>query len=243
MTDDEIIEAVDRRFAEVEDRLPPRALGSAGGVDPVRRERVAARIASEMQVRLAMVAIVVVALVGFSVLGRLGGQAPSVAERSPDTLTQSPTATAAPSTNPRSSASAPYETSFVDGLEVLRGESDASELISIRLGWSGIGRCFMTADILRQTPDFAAIDAAAEAADLDEGWLDMPGKGRVLIGPSLERSALTIGATILAIGGRGDTAIFLNDAVHDFGGSRTPAGRTVWMTNGTTKPIECPPGD
>lgn len=237
MTDDEILALIERRMAEVEDRLPPRELDLVGGVRPVRRRPVTGRLGGGASIGLAAfaaVAVIAVGLVGVGVVGRIGGATPGTAQGSAGA--PSPSLPSTPSATP------PYETSFVDGLEVLRGEWDAQELISLRLGWSSVGRCMVATDVLTRGPDLRAIDAAAVAAGIDEGWLNLPGSGRVFIGPSVQRAAIALGAPILAFGGRGDTAIFLDGAARGFGGLQTPAGRTAWLTRGMTRPTECPPG-
>ncbi len=118
---------------------------------------------------------------------------------------------------------------------------DASELISIRLGWSVVGACFVTADVMIRGPDGIAIDAAAEVAGIDEGWLDVQGTGRVYIDPSTNRAALALGATILAYGGRGDTAVLLKDAAVELVGWPTIGGNTVWLAMDSTRRVPCPP--
>jgi hypothetical protein len=99
----------------------------------------------------------------------------------------------------------------------------------------------VSADIMRRAIDLAAVDAAADGAGIEEGWLAVPGVGRFFIGPNIERAAIALGATILAFGGRGDTAVFLDGAASGFGGLPTPAGRTAWFTHGMTRPTECRP--
>jgi hypothetical protein len=240
MTDDEIQATIDRRLDEVEARLPPRTLDPATSSRPMGGRPIAVRVGGGAWPGLQVVAVMAV-VIGLGVVGRRGGAPPGVAEGSASAPASSLSPSAPPVATQRPTATPPYETSFVDGLEVLRGEMGASELISIRLGWSVVGACFRVADVLRRGPDGIAIDAAAEAAGIDEGWLDVPGTGRVYIGPSTNRAALALGATILAYGGRGDTAVLLRDAAVELVGWPTIGGNTVWLTMDSTRRVPCPP--
>jgi hypothetical protein len=240
MTDDEIQATIDRRLDEVEGRLPPPAMDPAASSRPVGGRPIAGRLGGGAWPGLLVVAVAAV-VIGLGVVGRRGGAPPGVAEGSASAPASSLSPSAPPVATQRAAATPPYETSFVDGLEILRGKMDASELISIRLGWSVVGACFRVADVLIRGPDGIAIDAAAEAAGIEEGWLDAPGTGRVYIGPSAERAALALGATILAFGGRGGTAILREDTIIEVVGWPTVGGNTVWLTMDRTRRIPCPP--
>lgn len=240
MNDDEIQVAIDRRLAEVETRLPPRTLDPRASTPLVGGRPIGSPLGGGAWPGLLVVAVVaVVAVVG--VVGRPGGVTPGAVDGSPSAPASSSSPSALPVATQRPTATPPYEASFVGDLEVLRGTMDASELISIRLGWSVVGSCFRVADVLIRGPDGIAIDAAAEAAGIEEGWLDVPGTGRVYIGPSAERAALALRATILAYGGRGDTAILREDTIIEVVGWPTVGGNTVWLTLDSTRRIPCPP--
>ncbi len=240
MTDDEIQATIDRRLGEVEARLPPRTLDPATSSRPMGGRPIAGRLGGGAWPGVLVVAMVAVVM-GLSVVGRPGGATPGVAEGSASAPASSMSPSAPPVATQRPTPTPPYETSFVDGLEVLRGEMDASELISIRLGWLVVGACFRVADVLIRGPDGIAIDAAAEAAGIDEGWLDVPGTGRVYIGPSAERAAIALGSTILAFGSRGETAILREDTIIEVVGWPTDGGNTVWLTMDRTRRVPCPP--
>jgi hypothetical protein len=219
--------------------LPSRTLDPASS-RPVGGRPIAGRLGGGAWPGL-LVAAVVAIVIGLNVVEPPGGATSGVAEGSASAPASSLSPSAPPVATQRPTATPPYETSFVDGLEVLRGDMDASELISIRLGWSVVGACFRVADVSIRGPDGIAIDAAAKAAGIDEGWLDVPGTGRVYIGPSAERAALGLGATTLAFGGRGGTAIFREDTIIEVVGWPTVGGNTVWLTMDRTRRIPCPP--
>jgi hypothetical protein len=225
MTDDEILAAIDRRFAEVEGRLPPWTLEPIPIERPLIERTRARRTWGNSLAGVLGVAIVAVAVVALAIAGgpeddpRAAGNASATLQES--TPTSTPTST--------SSASAPE-------LEILRGEGEGSELIASRLGWS---RCRVGRFASIVVPDLDAIDRAAEAAGIDEGWLQLS-ESRVLIGSSPERAAVALGASILAYGGN-DMWVLVDGRALQLVGFRTPAGRTVWMTTRSMEPTVCPP--
>ena len=243
MTDDEIQATIDRRLGEVEARLPPRTLDPQASTRPVGGRPIADRRGGGTWPGLLVVAVVAIVAVvaGVGVMGRPGGVTPGVVDGSPSAPASTSSPSASPVATDRPMATPSYQTSLVGGLEVLRGQMDASELISIRLGWSVVGACFMTADVLTRGPDGIAIDAAAKAAGIEEGWLDVSGTGRVYIGPSTERAAMALGATLLAYGAGGTIAILHEDTIVELVGWPTIGGNIVWMTLDRTQRVACPP--
>ena len=228
MTDDEILAIVDRRLGRVEPMVPPLALA---GVQPspaapvVRgplRPIPGAPVAILM---LVIVAFLVVAVFQRPVvdLGAAPGNS-AIASASQPGGTPSP----APSASPPPSAS----------LEIVRGEGSGEFLMFRRLGW--VGMCLMGADALVVAIDPTLIDRAAEAAGVEEGWVDVGEFGRFWIGTDVERAAAGIGASMLVIGDQGDPWIFLGGAARRFVANETPAGRTYWRAMGAIRPCDSP---
>lgn len=226
MTDDEILAIVGRRLGRVEPMVPPPALAGVQpsvGV-PIGRGR--PRPIGGPPVAILM--LVIVAVLAVAVVQRPVGHG------------------AAPGNSPIASASPPGETSPVPsatasisaGLEIVRGEGSGEMLILRRMGWIGI--CLMGSDALSVAIDPALIDRAAEAAGVEEGWVDVGEFGRFWIGRDVERAAAGIGASKLAIGDQGDPWILLGGTARRLVAFETPAGRTYWRLLGTTRPCDAP---
>lgn len=89
----------------------------------------------------------------------------------------------------------------------------------------------------RDRADTAAIDGAADAADVDQGWLEVPGYGTVVLAPSLEDAARIYGSPVMTV----DGWIAVGGAGRQLRSWRTPAGRTVWTEGNFMTEVPCSP--
>lgn len=225
MTDDQILEALDRRLAGVESRLPPTAVRPAGAivVGPTRSRR--ARPANALPSVIA-VAVIVVAVAAGSQLGRgvsgvvaPSGDAPSGSATVAASIAPSPGATSVP-------------------LEIIRGRQDGASLLTSRLGW---GPCLGGSDVTIVGPDGAAVDRVIDRDGIVDGWVALGGDGRVWVSETAGAAATAFGATILAIGGRGDRWVAIDGKGRQLVSLSTPNGRTMWILTGTVSETSCAP--
>jgi hypothetical protein len=235
MTDDEILEAVDRRFAAVETRLPPtRVIGADRRVRGTTITGWGLRGASAP-----LIAVFVVVALGVGVLAtstsRPGAPADAVAAASPSpapvassTPEESPDATPDPSAEP---------------LLILRGGSGGDTLLIEHFRW---GPCLVERHGLIVTPDGAAIDRVIDETGVVEGWVEVPIRftkvpttARYWVSPSPESAARGYRAGVLAIGGRGSTWIEVGGKGHELVAFHTPKGRTFWLLIGGVADSPC----
>jgi 8-oxo-dGTP pyrophosphatase MutT (NUDIX family) len=216
MTDDEILDAVERRFADVETRLPPRRVTIVDSL-----EVVAARPARIRAGPLSAVLLLVVIGSIVAVGNRLADDARVGAPPSTDASTAVvlPAGTVEPGETPAT------EPSIAD-LEIIRGEHDGDSLLIEHYGW---GPELIGSDVLIVPPDGARVDAAAERTGIEEGFLELGDSRRVWVGPTAQSAARGFGSPILAIGGRGDTWILQGRLGRQLASFPTPNGRTMWV--------------
>ena len=228
MTDDEILDALDRRLADVEARLPPTAVRPAGAivVGPTR----AGRVLPSNPLPSVIVVGVLVAAVAFG--SRLSGGVAGVAGTSaeaPPTGTSFVTASIEPSTGPTSAA-----------LEVIRGPGDGDQLLTSRFGW---GPCMAGMDVFIAPPDGKAVDAVMDRDGIVDGWVGLGGDRRVWVSATAEAAAAAHGATVLALGGRGDRWVAIDGKGRQLDSFETPKGRTMWVLTGSVGNAPCGPGE
>jgi hypothetical protein len=230
MTDDEILEAIDRRFASVETRLPPTRVMRSGG--QVRGTTMAG--GTFRAVPIPVVVLVVVAL-----------GAGIAATRPPATLPGAEV-TASPSSPGLAVASAtPAATSSpsAEPLLILRGSSTGDALLIEHFRW---GPCLVGSDGSIVAPDLAAIDRVIDDTGVVDGWVEVPLRltkvpttMRYWVAPTPESAARGYGAGVLAIGGRGSTWIEVGGRGQQLISFQTPKGRTFWMLLGSVADRSC----
>lgn len=226
MTDDEILETIEQRFAGVETRLPPTRLASGGEVAVNSRTGPGSSLRGPAPLLALLVAALVVAT--FAVVGRptggLGGQAD--------------TGTAAPASAGASAVPVPPSTAPPGGskpiLEVVRGVGDGSYVLSQTLGW---GPCLVAGFHLVLRPSGAVLDAAIDAAGIESGMIN---EQQLWIGPTVESAAIGFGSPVLALGRDGlDPWIVVGDTGRQLGKAVTPKGRIVWWLGNTQREAPC----
>ena len=219
MTDDEVLEALDARFAGVETRLPPRRLAGVAEA-PVVARRAGSSVRGSGLALASLAAVVAIAT--FAVAGRPTG--PGLTAQSSAGPSASPSISSAPSAQP------------TPGLEVIRGAYPEYALME-RMGW-GVSTCSLHSYAMRLAVDGEALDQAIEEAGVDEGSVSI--QGRVFwVGPTAESAAIGFGAPIVAIASAGSEAWVVVDGV----GFRlmrevTPKGRTAWWLGNSVR--ACP---
>jgi hypothetical protein len=223
MTDDEILDTIDRRFAAVESRLPPTPVARLGN-RPVREATIAG---GALRAAPVPVVVVVAGLVAAGLVLRPSDRLPSsgaVASPSAASIVAPPPAVSAPSASN-------------EPLLVLHGASGGDSLLIEHFHW---GPTMCGSDGSYVGLDGAAVDRAVNQAGRDEGWVDVPlalarqpATVRVWVGRAPESAAIAYGSPILAIGSRGDTWIVLDGRGREMVALPTPKGRTFWILTGS----------
>ena len=225
MTDDEIFETIEQRFAAVETRLPPTRLASVGEVAIGSRPGPGSSLRGPAPLLALLVAVVVVATI--AVVGRpsgnLGGQADAGS-----------TAPAPASVVPSAVASSPGGSSAI--LEVVRGVGDGSHVLSQAMGW---GPCLVASFRYVLLPNGTALDAAIDAAGIESGMLTFDGT-RYWLGPTVESAAIGFESRVLALGRDGvDPWIVVGDTGFRLMKAVTPKGRIAWWLGNTQREVPC----
>lgn len=232
MTDDEILDAVERRLGGVETRLPPTPVGAAGRtLDGAMRSGPSFR-SGPMPAAVIAIGLIVVALaVGARLSMGVGADASPTVESSADVASASD-APSRPAIDPSVAPSASAET-----LVILRGKYDGNFLLEQHFGW---GPCLVGADVFIVPPDGVAVDRVIVRSGTVEGMVDAGRGGRVWVGPTPESAARGYGSPVLAIGLRGDTWIAHGASGRQLVSFQTPKGRLMWVLTGSIG--ECPSG-
>lgn len=243
MTDDEILETLDRRLAGVETRLPPTRVAPAADLVAVRT-RLGGSLRPGAPALLVLAVVTAVAVgVGSRLSGGVGGEAsPSVVDPSavavasdvpPSSTTSSPSPT--PFSSPAPSAA---------DLEVIRDvKFDGMHVLTQRMGW---GPCLMSSESARVLADGRAIDRAIDDAGIEQGFVEVAETWRLWIGSTPESAARAHGSPILVIGRTGSWIVVDDDALGLIGRELiridTPKGRTAWYLGDMVGETACTDG-
>lgn len=242
MTDDEILEAIDRRLAGVETRLPPtRVTPATDGV--AGRTRLGGTLRPGPAALPVLAVVIAVAVgVGSRLSGGVGGEAPpSVVDPSAVAVTSD----LPPSEAPPSPTPTPMPSPSAADLEVIRdAKFDGEHVLTQRLGW---GPCLMSGMASRIAPDGRALDAAIDRAGIEEGFVSVERGGRFWVGPTPESAARGYGSPILIIDRRSIGWIVVNDDVigpvgREMIRTHTPKGRTAWSLGNSVQEVACTDG-
>lgn len=241
MTDDEILETLDRRLAGVETRLPPTRVAPAADLVAVRT-RLGGSLRPGAPALLVLAVVTAVAVgVGSRLSGGVGGEAsPSVVDPSAVAIASDvPPSSAASSPSPT-----PVPSSSAADLEMIRDVNfDGMHVLTRRMGW---GPCFFRSYLDRALPDGRAIDRAIDEAGVEQGFLDVGGGGRLWIGSTPESAARAYGSPILVIGRTGSWIVVDDDARGLIGREMlridTPKGRTAWYQGDMVGETACTDG-
>jgi hypothetical protein len=237
MTDDEILEAIDRRLADIETRLPPQRLTSLSDVDG----RLTLRHRSGSKVAAGPALIGLAAVIATVAAFGLSGNRPNVAIPPSDSHGA---AIASPSESLQPSAARSPSGAI---LEVIRNETwDGDAVLIQRLHW---GPCFVSADAMRILPDGRLLDEAIDRDGVSEGFVTMDnGKSRFWVGPTAESAARGYGSPILVID-RLSTAWIVSPTGYEqdpvgFQMYRidTPKGRSGWFLGNSFRQVSCSGG-
>jgi hypothetical protein len=227
MTDDEILETIERRFAAVESRLPPTRLATVGEVATGSRPGPGSSLRAPAPLLALLAAVVLIATI--AVVGRPTGNLGGVADAG--SVAPVP-ASAVPSTVPSSSPS----NGSTPILEVVRGAGDGSHVLRQALGW---GPCGVASFRFTLRPDGIALDRAIDAAGIESGTVTV-NETRYWIGPTAESAAVGFGSPVLALGRDGlDPWIVVGDAGHHLSKEVTPKGRTAWWLGNSEREVPC----
>ena len=252
MTDDEILDQIDRRFAGVETRMPPRRVELAStlghvAIDPGSRFRSGP---------LSALVLLVVIAVSLAVGSRLTSGAGAEASQGPSDFagvpapngssTPVPSASSSPSVVPSVGPTAAASPAARD-LEIIRDSTfDGEHVISMRMGW---GPCLMSGDALMVFPSGRDLDAAIDRAGTTEGFVAIDRSGSFWVGPTAESAARGYGSPILVIDRRSIAWIVQpGDAAHPGSVGRelrqvpTPKGRIAWFPGNSVQSARCTDG-
>lgn len=240
MTDDEILDALARRLADVDGRLPPRRVAMAGSlVGGSARPGTALRGSMPVAAVAILVLTVAVALVlGSRSSGGIGAGA-SQSNASPSTVA------AAATPSPTTTALIP--SSSLPGLEVIRDTHfDGDHVLTQRMGW---GPCQMSGLALMVFPNGRDLDAAIDRAGVTEGFVALGRSGSFWVGPTAESAARGYDSPILVIDRRLNGWIVQpgDPGQADFVGRElrtvsTPKGRVAWFLGNSVAEAPCTDG-
>ena len=218
MTDDEILDALDRRLAGVESRLPPTVVRPTGAivVGPTRSGR--RRSSNPLPSIIVVVLLVAAAAIGSRLTGGVSGVPAS-------TGSAAGTAPVAPSSGPTAVA-----------LEIIRGPQGGEYLLTERFGW---GPCTAGLSVYFVPPHGTAVDREIDELGTTEGWVILSGDRRVWVSDTAEAAAAALGATVLAIGGGGDRWVAIDGKGRQLLAFATPKGRTMWVLAGSVGEVPC----
>lgn len=240
MTDDEILDALDRRLADVDGRLPPRRVAVAGSLvgRPARPGKAFRGSMPVVTVALLVVAVAVALGLGGRSSGGVAGEA-SPANATPSTVAKVVT--------PSPTAGTLVASSSRPGLEVIRDVNfDGDHVLTQRMGW---GPCLMSGDALMVFPNGRDLDAAIDRAGVIEGLVALDRSGSFWVGPTAESAARGYESPILVIDRRliawivqpGDPG--QPDSVgRELRTVPTPKGRIAWFLGNSVRDAPCTDG-
>jgi hypothetical protein len=222
MTDDELLDALDRRLAGVESRLPPRPVigPSVTSADSDRRWRPGATLRSLSALSVVGVVAVLVTVVAFGLAGRPTNRAPVAA--APPSGSAVVVGTPAPSSVP----SVPPSESPPE-LLVVEASGDGMIAFMDAMGW---GRCgAMLNPFPGRFEDGAELDLVIDRSDGGDGFVETGPDRLVWVGLDAESAARAFGASLLIIDPDGTPSyVAVDDVGRVLRRVDTPKGRTGW---------------
>jgi hypothetical protein len=233
MTDDEILDAIDRRFGEVETRLPPTGLGHLGVVRDLRPPRTGQSLHG-MSTAAAFVAVGLIVVATIGIISRPSAQPGQHAAAS---------TTSTPSINRSAAPSRTVDPIPTEPLEIIRDAArDGETALIFRMGWVG---CRVTGSFaFRVQADGRVLDAAIDRAGIEEGFVSVDGTDRFFVGPTPASAARAYSSPILIIDRLETNWIVTTQAGNGPVGYQllrtdTPKGRSTWSLGNSIRLVSC----